>query len=150
MLPDALRARGARVDVLELYETVAEPLSPRALDAPAQADYITFTSASTVRFFVQAAGAATAQLAASTRVVSIGPVTSEALREHGLEPDIEAERHDVEGMIDALLADAARRQAMPDRAARPVITFLSDYGHARRVRRRLPRRDRPRAARAHG
>ena len=27
VLPDALRARGAEVDVLELYETVAEPLS---------------------------------------------------------------------------------------------------------------------------
>ena len=56
MLPDALRARGAEVDVLALYETVAEPLSPEALDGARAADYITFTSSSTVRFFLDAAG----------------------------------------------------------------------------------------------
>jgi uroporphyrinogen III methyltransferase/synthase len=108
VLPDALRARGAEVDVLELYETVAEPLAPDALQAVRAADYITFTSSSTVRYFLQAAGGE-AGLSADTRIVSIGPVTSEALREAGLEPDIEADPYDVEGMIAALLADAAAR-----------------------------------------
>jgi uroporphyrinogen III methyltransferase/synthase len=108
VLPDALRARGAEVDVLELYETVAEPLTPDALRSVRTADYITFTSSSTVRFFLQAAGGETG-LSADTRIVSIGPVTSEALREAGLEPDIEADPYDVEGMIAALLADAAAR-----------------------------------------
>ena len=56
VLPDALRARGAEVDVLALYETVAEPLSPEALRQARAADYITFTSSSTVRFFLDAAG----------------------------------------------------------------------------------------------
>ena len=51
VLPDALRARGAHVDVLELYETVAEPLSALQHDAVAAADYVTFTSSSTVEFF---------------------------------------------------------------------------------------------------
>ncbi len=105
VLPDALRARGAEVDVLALYETLAEPLSPHALAAARAADYITFTSSSTVRFFVQAAGG-DAGLSSATRVVSIGPVTSETLREHGLEPHVEAARHDIDGLIDALVADA--------------------------------------------
>ncbi len=109
VLPDALRARGAEVDVLALYETVAEPLSRWALQAVRDADYITFTSSSTVRFFLQAAGAAQAGSSAATRIVSIGPVTSATLREHGLEPDVEADPYDVEGMIAALLADAAAR-----------------------------------------
>ena len=108
VLPDALRAGGAEVDVLALYETLAEPLEPNALEALRAADYITFTSSSTVRFFVQAAGSEPG-LSPSTRIVSIGPVTSETLREHGLEPDIEAATYDVEGMIAALLADAAAR-----------------------------------------
>jgi uroporphyrinogen III methyltransferase/synthase len=108
VLPDALRARGAQVDVLELYETVAEPLSDGALQAVASADYVTFSSSSTVRHLLQAAGPD--GLSANARIVSIGPVTSAALREHGLEPHVEAERHDVDGMIDALLADAARGQ----------------------------------------
>ena len=106
VLPDALRARGAEVDVLALYETVAEPLSPRVLAAARAADYITFTSSSTVRFFVEAAGEEPA-LSAATRVVSIGPVTSQTLREHGIEPHVEAEHHDIDGLLEALLADAA-------------------------------------------
>jgi hypothetical protein len=35
-------------------------------------------------------------------------VTSDALRERGREPDVEAARHDVEGLIDALVTDVAR------------------------------------------
>jgi uroporphyrinogen III methyltransferase / synthase len=106
VLPDALRERGAEVDVLELYETIAEPLSEPALEAARRADYITFTSSSTVRFFLQAAGGQ-AGLSPGTRIVSIGPVTSETLREHGMDPHVEAERHDIDGVLSALLADAA-------------------------------------------
>ena len=102
---DALRARGVQVEVLALYETVAEPLSPSALAAAQAADYITFTSSSTVRFFLDAAGGNTG-LSEKTRIVSIGPITSEELRKHGLQPHIEAEPHSVEGIIQALLADA--------------------------------------------
>jgi uroporphyrinogen III methyltransferase/synthase len=107
VLPDALRARGAEVDVLALYETVAEPLSPQALEQARGADYITFTSSSTVRFFLEAAGGFES-LSAETRIVSIGPVTSETLREHGLAPHMEAEDHDVDGVIQVLLADIRR------------------------------------------
>jgi uroporphyrinogen III methyltransferase/synthase len=110
VLPDALRERGARVDVLELYETLAEPLTPRALAQVRAADYVTFTSSSTVRFFLQAAGGA-AELSPQTRIVSIGPVTSETLRAHRLAPHIEAQRHDIDGVVQAVLADAAARSA---------------------------------------
>ncbi len=110
VLPDALRARGAEVDVLELYETVAEPLAPPALAAARAADYITFTSSSTVRFFLEAAGGS-ADLSPATRIASIGPVTSATLREHGLQPDVEAADHDIEGLVAALLADATSRDA---------------------------------------
>jgi uroporphyrinogen III methyltransferase/synthase len=106
VLPDALRARGIEVDVVALYETVAEPLPPRALEQARSADYITFTSSSTVRFFLQAAGGLDGgALSPSTRIVSIGPVTSATLREHGLEPHVEADPHDVDGVVGALLAD---------------------------------------------
>jgi uroporphyrinogen III methyltransferase/synthase len=113
VLPDALRERGAEVDVLELYETLAEPLSERALERARGADYITFTSSSTVRFFLQAASAHDGQaaIAPATRIVSIGPVTSETLRRHGLEPHVEAARHDIDGVIDAVLGDAAEHDA---------------------------------------
>jgi uroporphyrinogen III methyltransferase/synthase len=41
-------------------------------------------------------------------VVSIGPATSATLREHGIEPHVEAERHDLDGLLQALLDDHAR------------------------------------------
>jgi uroporphyrinogen III methyltransferase/synthase len=102
VLPDALRERGADVDTLALYETVAEPLSEHQLAAVQEADYVTFTSSSTVRFFLEAVGG---RPPPATRLLSIGPVTSAALRELGLEPDVEATRHDIDGLIDALIGD---------------------------------------------
>jgi uroporphyrinogen III methyltransferase / synthase len=102
VLPDALRERGAQVDVLALYETLPEPFSERVLTAAQNADYVTFTSSSTVRNFLRAAGG----LSITTRIVSIGPVTSATLREHGFEPHVEARRHDIDGLVEALLADA--------------------------------------------
>jgi len=126
VLADALRARGVEVEVLELYETVAEPLPAPVLAAARAADYITFTSSSTVRFFLEAMGSATANdsggdgnaradgarhgISPHTRIVSIGPITSGTLREYGLEPQIEAERHDIDGLIESLLSDAAGRE----------------------------------------
>ena len=135
VLPEALRARGAAVDVLALYDTVVEPLPAPVLAQARGADYITFTSSSTVRFFMEAAGEAPgegpggtagegqpadhaaklgadrgARLSQHTRIVSIGPVTSEALQAYGLSPHVEASRHDIEGLIEALVEDATARE----------------------------------------
>lgn len=104
VLLDALRERGAEVVVAPLYRTLAEPLAPEVRDAALAADFATFTSASSVRSFLDAAGGTIA----GPRLVSIGPATSAALREAGLEPDVEAPVHTPDGLVDALLADAAR------------------------------------------
>ncbi len=114
VLVDALRERGAEVDVVALYETVAEPLSEAQLAAVADADYVTFTSSSTVRFFLESAGGLGRGPGLRARLVSIGPVTSATLREHGLEPDVEASRHDIDGLVEALVADAGARHAGQD------------------------------------
>jgi uroporphyrinogen III methyltransferase/synthase len=103
VLPDALRERGARVDDVALYETVAEEVDPGALDAAQDADYVTFTSSSTVRNLLEAVGE---RFPPRARIVSIGPITSQTARDAGLTVDVEAERHDPEGLVDALLADA--------------------------------------------
>jgi uroporphyrinogen III methyltransferase/synthase len=104
VLPDALRDRGAEVDVVALYETVAEDPDPDAVDAAQNADYVTFTSSSTVRNLLAAIGD---RFPRSARVVSIGPVTSEEARAVGLEVDVEAERHDPSGLVEALVDDAS-------------------------------------------
>jgi uroporphyrinogen III methyltransferase/synthase len=103
VLPDGLRSRGATVDLLVLYETVAEPLSEAALAAATTADFVTFTSASTVRFFAEACGGA---LPTGPRLASIGPATSAELRAHGREPDLEADPHTPEGLVTAILGSS--------------------------------------------
>jgi uroporphyrinogen III methyltransferase/synthase len=103
VLPDALRERRAEVDVVALYETVAETPEPEAVDAAQSADYVTFTSSSTVRNLMGAVGD---RFPKEAKVISIGPVTSEAARELGLEVHAEATEHTPEGLLEALLADA--------------------------------------------
>jgi uroporphyrinogen III methyltransferase/synthase len=103
VLPEALRERGAEVDVVALYETVREEPDAAMVEAAQSADYLTFTSSSTVTNLVEALGD---RFPAAARVVSIGPVTSEAVRAAGLNVDVEAGRHDVGGLLAALLADA--------------------------------------------
>jgi uroporphyrinogen III methyltransferase/synthase len=104
VLPDALRERGGEVDVVALYETVREAPDDAAVEAAQSADYVTFTSSSTVRNLTEALGD---RFPAAARIVSIGPITSATVGEAGLEVAIEAERHDIDGLLDALLADAA-------------------------------------------
>jgi uroporphyrinogen III methyltransferase/synthase len=122
VIPDALRASNALVTVLPVYDTV--PVE--RLQVPAarieSADYITFTSSSTVRQFValmEAAGsrggpgAAARSLAerlAGARLCSIGPVTSETLRELGLAVAVEAVDFTARGLVAAIVADIAPRR----------------------------------------
>jgi len=115
VLPDALRARGAVVDVLHIYETVAA----RELAEPAEhveaADYLTFTSPSTAHGLAglldgeaRARGDARplAERLAGARLCSIGPVTSEALRGMGLAVAVEAREYTAAGLVAAIAADA--------------------------------------------
>src|SRR5207248_1968668 len=91
LLAEGLMRRGR--DARSLAGAVVAAIGP--------ADYVTFTSSSTVRYFISAAGG----VPDGARVVSIGPVTSATAREHGLEVHVEAGRHDIEGLVEALLAD---------------------------------------------
>ncbi len=104
VLPDALRERGAEVDVVALYETVREQPDDAAVAAAQSADYVTFTSSSTVTNLTEALGA---RFPTGARIVSIGPVTSDTARAAGLTVNVEAEQHDVDGLLAALLDDAA-------------------------------------------
>ena len=62
------------------------------------ADLITFTSSSTVENFL----ALGLPWPKGMRVASIGPITSKTVRDHGLNVDIEARRHDVDGLVKAI------------------------------------------------
>ena len=94
---------GADVDVVHLYRTVADTAHADSLrDAVerGEVDLVTFTSASTVRGFVDAVGA---EHAGRVRAASIGPITSEAARNAGIEVVAEAAESTIEGLVAAVV-----------------------------------------------
>src|SRR6266496_2764812 len=62
------------------------------------ADLITFTSSSTVENFL----ALGLPWPKRMRIASIGPITSKTARDQGLKVDIEARRHDIDGLVEAV------------------------------------------------
>jgi uroporphyrinogen-III synthase len=108
VIPDALRERGATVDVVDAYRTVIPEESVTAVrtifgsDRPG-VDAATFTSSSTVTNFLNLLCAARVETPATLRAVSIGPVTSGTLRANGWEPAAEADPHDLDGLVGAVV-----------------------------------------------
>lgn len=107
VIPDALRAMGARVEVVAVYKTVAPselPRQARAALAEPKPDWITVTSSSTVKHILAAAGAGALE---GVKIASIGPVTSDVARRHGLTVTVEAERSTIEALVEAIAHHAS-------------------------------------------
>src|SRR5512147_9860 len=109
VIPNALRELGARVHVMEAYETVVPESSRTAILEVLKSDKrpyaITFTSSSTVKNFVELIGAenVNSDLLEGVKLASIGPVTSATLRDVGLRVDIEAKEYTIPGLVEAIL-----------------------------------------------
>jgi uroporphyrinogen III methyltransferase/synthase len=106
VLPESLRALGARVDVVPVYRTVLpERGRERAAEIlQAGVDVITFTSSSTVRNFVRLVGAEHVPEALGGAAVGcIGPITAVTARAAGLAVDIQPREYTVEGFHAALV-----------------------------------------------
>jgi uroporphyrinogen-III synthase len=124
VIPRELRKAGARVDIVEAYETVIPESSRRrlaaALSNPRMRPHVvTFTSSSTVRNFVELLRRRTRSgvravptimrrsvlaALAEIRMASIGPVTSATLREFGLPVDIAAKEFTIPGLVQAIIS----------------------------------------------
>ena len=111
VIADGLRARGAQVDDVAVYETLAERPPDEVIEQALDADIITFTSSSTVTNTLDLLDdAQRARLAAGPLVASIGPVTSDTAREAGLQVATEAGDHDIPGLMRAVLQLAAQQR----------------------------------------
>ncbi|MCW5962852.1 MAG: uroporphyrinogen-III synthase [Bryobacterales bacterium] len=101
--PEALRALGASVDVVEAYRTgmptAAEARIQSLLESGQRVDWVLFSSGSTVKNFLAAGGR---PLLNRAKALSIGPATTEVMRRHGLDPALECEHHSGEGLVKAL------------------------------------------------
>ncbi len=101
MLPKELSRMGAIVDEAVAYRTVPETndVSGGIARFKAEgADLITFTSSSTAENFM----ALNLRLPAGLQTASIGPITSQTMRELKLSVDIEAKEYDIPGLIEAI------------------------------------------------
>jgi uroporphyrinogen-III synthase len=113
VIPRELRKAGARVDVVQAYETVVPKSSRTRLRSVLRnlrwrPQVVTFTSSSTVRNFVALLGRAHTDLD-GIRLASIGPVTSSTLRELGLGVDIAAKEFTIPGLVEAIVENIAPR-----------------------------------------
>ncbi len=121
-LADGLRKAGHRVEDVAFYRTrpggsasgpAIGPGAARGADLASltggrPADYITFTSPSTVLGFMDLAGAGRAAWPRAT-FVYIGPVTAQAARKAGLPEGLEANPHTIDGVVQAILDHVGRK-----------------------------------------
>jgi uroporphyrinogen-III synthase len=106
VLPETLRSRGAVVDVVEAYKNQlprdTEVRAIRLFAVPKPPDWLTFASPSAVDNLVSVVGAEALQ---RSKIASIGPVTSAAVRAHGLEVAVEPADHTIAGLV-AVIVDS--------------------------------------------
>ncbi len=106
VVPSALKAAGARVTIANAYRNVVPEESVPEIqelfrsDPP---DAITFTSASTAQNLHALLEAAEVRIPEGTVLASIGPITSQAMRELGMEPTVEAKEATIASLVEALL-----------------------------------------------
>ncbi len=106
VIPDALRKAGAKLDVADAYQNVLPEEAPELLREALKGslDAATFTSSSSVTHLADAAQRARIAFPLfAVPAISIGPVTSQTLREFKWEPAAEADPHDIPGLIAATL-----------------------------------------------
>jgi uroporphyrinogen-III synthase len=108
-LPEALTASGATVTIAEAYRNQIPVDSIPALqhlfsDPASYPDAITFTSASTARNLFNLLDAAATTLPPDITLASIGPITSDTLRNLGHSPTIEAAEPTIPALVESLLA----------------------------------------------
>lgn len=105
VIADGLAERGASIQRAPCYETKKPDAPPDAILAALRQDspplWLTFTSSSSVTNLVEALGGTS--LLGSSRIASIGPVTSATVESFGLKVHTEAREQSISGLIEAII-----------------------------------------------
>ena len=115
LLPRALRAAGARVDVVPVYRTRATRSGVRRLSESlrrGEIDLLTFTSSSTVTHFVgKFRSPADRRRLRAVPAAVIGPITATTARRHGLRTTIMPRDYTIPALAAAILRRLGRRSS---------------------------------------
>ena len=108
VLPEALTRAGASVSIVPAYRNKIPMKSIGEIReifaaSDARPDVITFTSASTARNLAALLKAGSLDLPTDVALASIGPITSQAIRELGYEPAIEAAEPTISALVEAII-----------------------------------------------
>ena len=106
LLPEALAAAGAHVTIAQAYRNVVPPAAAPALAqlfTTSPPDAITFTSASTAQNLAAILTSAGLTIPSHSTLASIGSITSQAMRELGMVPTVEARQATIESLVQALI-----------------------------------------------
>ncbi|HET6250483.1 MAG TPA: uroporphyrinogen-III C-methyltransferase [Tepidisphaeraceae bacterium] len=111
-------ADGGAIEVrdVSIYETrPARALPPQLLDALAakELNWITFTSSSTAKNLAELLGADYLSKLQGVKIASIGPITTRTLKELNLEPTLQAETYNVQGLLEKILKTSIENQKPP-------------------------------------
>ena len=99
-LPNGLKKAGIEFSDIPIYDTIIDYRRSFELNKEIKKfDYVVVASASAAKALYEMIDDKSALL---NRVVSIGPVTTKALREFGIEELITAKQYDVKGIVDAI------------------------------------------------
>ncbi len=105
VLISEIEKMGARVDNIHVYRTVVPEQDRNKLMTilkETQIDVITFTSASTVKNFLQILGEENKGLLENISLAVIGPITEETMVQYGLKADIQAVEYTIDGLVTAI------------------------------------------------
>ncbi len=107
VIETGLREAGGDVEAAPVYRTLPDLSNVEATRAAienGEVNWVSFTSSSTVKNFVEALGADFVKANRDKfRVAVIGPITANSAREYGLTPDVEAGAASVEALASALV-----------------------------------------------
>lgn len=114
VVPEGLRAKGWVVDEVVAYQTVPagpeDGVTEEALEAASRADVVTFTSPSTVRFFLDLMGGRRLP----PLVACIGPITAKSAQDAGLQVDVVSAEQSTDTFVGEIARSLAQRRGRYD------------------------------------
>ncbi len=105
-LSEGLKSKGIAFEELTVYRTVMEASMKSTIEEylkQNKVDFITFASSSTVKNFMEILGKENIELLSKTKIVCIGPVTSQTAKESGLFVSAVADKYTIDGLVDKLV-----------------------------------------------